>query len=100
MAGTAEAASSLERAMQLNRDFWGTYFYLGRARLDLGQQAQAVPLLRKAAEMNPRAAVVFYQLGRALLAAGQPGAAKQAMQRVRELRSQELEADARALRKP
>src|SRR5581483_8080183 len=93
------AAPYLERAMELDPSFWGTYFYLGRAKLDLGQPADAVPLLRQAAEKNPRAATVFYELGRALISAGKPAEAKQAMQRVRELRAQELETDAQALRK-
>lgn len=96
---TAAAVPYLEHAMQLNSGFWGTYFYLGRARMDLGQSAAAVPLLRRASEINPRAATVFYELGRALAASGKPAEARQAMQHVRELRVQELEADAQALHK-
>lgn len=96
---TGAAVSYLERAIALDPKFWGSYFYLGRARLELRQADRAVPLLRKASELNPRAAVVFYELGRALKDCGKPDEARQAMARVRELRAQELELDAQALRK-
>ncbi len=95
-----EATDALERAAKLHPGFWGNYFYLGKAKLQLNRAEEAVPLLRKAAELNARGSVVWYELGRALTAAGKPDDARAAMQRVRDLRAEELQSDARALRKP
>jgi tetratricopeptide (TPR) repeat protein len=94
-----EAARHLARAVELDPAFWGSYFYLGKARLQLKQVEQSIPLLRKAAELNPSASVVFYELGRALIATGKAEEAERVMERVRELRAQELERDTQALRK-
>jgi len=94
-----DAAPQFERAIRLDPSFWGSYFYLGKMRLQTKQAGQAVPLLRQAAELNPAASAVFYELGRALLATGETAEAEKAMQRVRDLRAQELERDVQSLRK-
>jgi len=93
------ASRRFEQAIQLNPGFWGSYLYLGKLKLQLNQPAQAIPLLQKGAELNPEGSELFYELGRALMAAGQTEAAERAMQRVRELKSLELERDAKTLRK-
>ncbi len=93
------AAAQFERAIRLDPSFWGSYFYLGRIRFQQGNTAAAIPVLRKAAELNPASASLFYELGRALMAAGQSVDAEAALQRVRQLRSEELARDAQALRK-
>jgi tetratricopeptide (TPR) repeat protein len=93
----AEASAQLERALQLDGGFWGSYFYLGKIKLQVNDAAQALPLLRKSAALNPNGAVVFYELGRALIATGQTAEAGRAMDRVRELRAAELQRDAQAL---
>jgi tetratricopeptide (TPR) repeat protein len=93
-----EAAQSLERSRALDANFWGTWFYLGKARLKQDAGA-AIPLLQRAAELNPNAATVFYELGLALKAGGREEDARRAMDRVREIRARELRADEEALRK-
>jgi tetratricopeptide (TPR) repeat protein len=92
-----EAAASLERALRLDPGFWGAYFYLGKARLKLGQGGQTIPLLQKAAALNPTAPMVFYELGLALKASGRNEEAGRAMDRVRELRAAEVENDIKLL---
>jgi tetratricopeptide (TPR) repeat protein len=94
------AAAQFERAIRLDSSFWGSYFYLGRIRLQQARPFEAVPLLRKAADLNPSSASLFYELGRALMAAGQSADADAAMQRVRALRAEELARDTQALRQP
>jgi Flp pilus assembly protein TadD len=93
-----DAARSLERSRALDANFWGTWFYLGKARLKQDASA-AIPLLQRAAELNANAAIVFYELGLALKAAGREDDARRAMDRVREIRARELHADEEALRK-
>jgi Tfp pilus assembly protein PilF len=95
----AEATRFLERSRDSDPAFWGTYFQLGKIQFKLHHADQAVPLLRKATELNPEASSAFYELGRALMAAGNSAEARQAMDRVRELRAQDLERDAKALKK-
>jgi tetratricopeptide (TPR) repeat protein len=94
-----EASSQLEKAIRLDPGFWGSYYYLGKVKLQTQRWEQAVPLLRKAVALNAGAAVAFYELGRALNATGQTAEAELAMQRVRELRAEELQQDTKALRK-
>src|SRR5260370_18272164 len=94
-----EAVRNLERARQLNPGFWGSYFYLGKARLQANQAAQAVPLLQRAAELNSSESAVFYQLGRAFTATGQNALAAAAMRRVKELKDPSLAGEAKRLRK-
>ena len=89
-----EAIRHLERARELKPNFWGSYFYLAKAR-----PAEAIPLLQKAAELNPSESAIFYQLGRALTAAGRPAEAAAAMQRVRELKAQGLAEETKTLQK-
>jgi len=96
---TTDASAQFERALSLDGAFWGSYFYLGKIKLQLRETAQALPLLRKAAAMNPGAATVLYELGRALMAAGQTEEAGKAMERVRALRAGELQRDIQALGK-
>ena len=93
-----EAAQSMERSRALDPNFWGTWFYLGKARVkqDAGT---AIGLLEKAAELNPNAATTFYELGMALKTAGRGDDAHRAMERVREIRARELHADEEALRR-
>jgi tetratricopeptide (TPR) repeat protein len=93
-----EAAQSLERSRLLDPNFWGTWFYLGKARLKLDTGA-AITLFEKAAGLNPAAATTFYELGLALKAAGRADDARRAMDRVREIRARELHADEEALRR-
>jgi tetratricopeptide (TPR) repeat protein len=94
-----EASAQFERALSLDGNFWGSYFYLGKIKLQLRETAKALPLLRKAAALNPGAATVLYELGRALMAAGRTEEAAQTMERVRALRAVELQRDIQALGK-
>lgn len=94
-----EAARYLERARRLEPGFWGSWFVLGKVKLHLDQAEQAVPLLQRAAELRPDYFSIFYVLGRALIATGKTEEAQRAMQRVRELTAQELDREAKALRK-
>jgi tetratricopeptide (TPR) repeat protein len=92
-----DAAQSLERSRQLDPNFWGTWFYLGKVNLKLNHADASIPLLQKAAELKPDAPTVFYELGLALKAAGRSDDARRAMDRVRVLRARELHADQEAL---
>lgn len=93
-----EAAQSLERSRALDPNFWGTWLYLGKARLRHDAGA-AIALLEKAAALNPNSATTFYELGLALKTAGRSDDARRAMDRVREIRARELHADEEALRR-
>ncbi len=86
-----EAVPPLERARDLNPGFWGTYFYLGKMKFQTGLPREAVPLLQKAAELNPGETSVYYQLGRALSACGREAESRRVMERVREIKSRELD---------
>jgi tetratricopeptide (TPR) repeat protein len=86
-----EAVAPLERARELNPGFWGTYFYLGKMKFQTDHPREAVPLLQKAAELNPGETAVYYQLGRARSACGREAEARRAMERVREIKSRELD---------
>ena len=73
----------LEEARKLKPDSYGVYLYLGRARLHLGQAADAVALLRKAVQLNPNDANAEFTLARALKINGQESASREAFNRVR-----------------
>ncbi|HUI53858.1 MAG TPA: tetratricopeptide repeat protein [Bryobacteraceae bacterium] len=94
-----EASDYLRRAQRLTPDFWGTYYHLGRLKLRANQPAEAVVLLRKAVELNQTSSSVFYELGRALMATGHTEEAQRVMERVRQLMTEELEQEAKAVRK-
>ena len=95
----AEAVDYLERAQKADPTFWGSYFQLGKIRLQQHQAREAIALLRKAADLNSASAAAFYEFGRALMASGKTSEARQAMDRVRQLQANELEGEAKALRK-
>ncbi len=78
-------------------DSWATYFYMGKAKLELKDAAAAIGLLRQAAEMNSDDPGVFYLLGRALRSEGRTQEAETAFRRVAALHSTALDAEKRAL---
>jgi predicted Zn-dependent protease len=79
-----EGIPRLEQTRAARPDFWGSYYYLGRARL-AQKHASAVDLLETAARMNPDEAPIFFQLARALAGAGRNAEAAQARARFTEL---------------
>lgn len=93
----AEGWPHLEKARRLRPDFWGTLYYLGRARLQTNRAEEALPLLEEASRLNPGEAAIFYQLGRALKACGREDDARRAMDRVRELRAGKLRTEVELL---
>jgi tetratricopeptide (TPR) repeat protein len=94
-----QAMPQLERAIQLDPKFWGSYYYLGKATLQTHHAEQAIPLLRQAVALNAKSAEACYELGRALMATGQNAEAEQAMQRVKQLRELEVARDVEMLRR-
>ena len=62
----ADGVPFLEQARALDPDSWATYLYLGKARLKLHDNAEAVHYLQQAAEMNRDEASVFYLLASAV----------------------------------
>jgi tetratricopeptide (TPR) repeat protein len=94
---TAEGVRLLETAQTARPDFWGTYYYLGKSRLQEGDAKGAVKLLRAAAERKPEEPAVYYQLGRALKTLGLAEEARVAMERVTELKKNELNRSREAL---
>lgn len=86
----------LEKARAARPDFWGSYYYLGRARLQLQDPHEAVKLLERAAELNSEEQSVFFQLSRALKLAGRDADSQRARERFTALmnrqRSREQEA--------
>ena len=79
-------------------DAWATYFYMGKAELQLHHTDQAIPLLRRAADMNPDDASAPYLLARALRSEGRTQDADAAMRRVVELHTSGMDAERRALK--
>lgn len=79
-------------------DSWATYFYLGKAELQLNHTSAAIPLLQQAAAMNPDDSSPFYLLAKAFKSEGHPEDATAAMQRVVALHSTALAAERRALK--
>ena len=70
-------------------------FDLGKAKLKLHDNAEAVRYLQQAAEMNDDEASVFYLLATALRASGRDQEARVALRRVSELHTTSLEVDRR-----
>lgn len=85
----AEAIPYLERVVRAKSDFWGPYFYLGRAKLEVDKPAEAVTLLQRAVDLKPDEATAFYLLARALQACGRREEAQAALKRVRDLKTAE-----------
>jgi tetratricopeptide (TPR) repeat protein len=85
--GVTEGVSLLQQVQQARPDFWGSYYYLGKAALSRPDAAEAVPLLRKAAELRPDDASVLYVLARALKAAGKSEASEQISRRLEQMRA-------------
>jgi tetratricopeptide (TPR) repeat protein len=91
----ADGVSFLEQARSLDLHSWATYFYLGKAKLKLHDNAAAVRYLNQAGEMNHDEASVFYLLATALRATGRDEEARAALHRVSELHTTSLEVDRR-----
>lgn len=91
----ASGVPFLEQARSLDPDSWATYLYLGKAKLKLHDNADAVRNLQQAAEMNHDEASVFYLLASALRASGRDEEARVALRRVSELHTTALEVDRR-----
>jgi tetratricopeptide (TPR) repeat protein len=83
-----ESIPFLDRARTSRPDGWGSYYYLGRARLQLNESAAAVAMLEQAAKLNPSEGSIHYQLARAYQSAGRPQDAQRARSRVAQLRGQ------------
>ena len=94
-----EASMYLERARRGDPEFWGSYFELGKIKLQANQPEQALALLRKAAELNASSFSLIYTLARALNDTGHSVEAARAFARARQLMAEEAERDARALQK-
>ena len=80
----------LEMARSTRPEFWGVYYYLGKAHLQQGDAKSATEMLRVAADRNPSESAVFYQLARALLVLGREQEARDANARVAQLKDREL----------
>jgi protein O-GlcNAc transferase len=88
-----EGIPYLERAKAAKPDSWAAYFYLGKAKLQLGKPAEAAALLQRSVELNPADEVsAYYQLGKALEACGRTAEARRALAHVRDLRAAAAEA--------
>jgi Flp pilus assembly protein TadD len=77
---------SVSEPGRLKPDFWGVFYFLGRAKLQMNLPAEAVPLLERAVQLNGDEESVFYQLGLALRACGRKTEAQRAMAKVRDLK--------------
>jgi Flp pilus assembly protein TadD len=88
-----EAEPLLQMSRAAHPDAWGSYFYLGRAKLQASNAKAAVPLLEKASELNPDESAVLYQLSRALKAVGRDAESRKAAARVAELKRQGIDPD-------
>jgi len=88
----------LQTAQSMTPDSWATYFYMGKAELQLNHAEQALPLLRRAADMNPDDSGALYLLARALRSEGRTQDADAAMHRVMELHTTAIDAERRALK--
>jgi tetratricopeptide (TPR) repeat protein len=86
-----EAVALLNRARELNPDFWGPPYYLGRIGVEQGRVHEALPLLERAAKLNPGESAIQYQLGRALQKLGRNAESRAAFARVQELKSKSLQ---------
>jgi tetratricopeptide (TPR) repeat protein len=93
----ADAIAPLNKAREMNPDFWGPLYYLGRIYVDQGRPKEALPFLEHAARLKPDEAAVQYQLGRAFKRAGREGEAKAAFARVAELKSRSLDREVNLL---
>lgn len=89
----AEGIAYLEKGEEGMPDSWAIPFYVGKARLKMGEAAAAVTELRKAAALNTDEPQVFYLLANALRLTGHPERAKVAMHRVAELHASALDAE-------
>jgi tetratricopeptide (TPR) repeat protein len=93
----AAAIPLLNRAREMNPEFWGAFYYLGRIEVDRGRASEALPLLQRAARLNPEESAVQYQLGRALQKAGRSAEARAAFARVKQLKESSLQKEVDAL---
>jgi Flp pilus assembly protein TadD len=89
--GSAEGVPLLEGVRELRPEFWGSYYYLGKAALARGAPADAVRLLRRASELRADDASVLYLLVRALKAAGQDAESSSVARRLSDVRARTRE---------
>lgn len=88
-----EAVAVLSRAAEMNPDFWGPLYYLGRIRLDQGRIQKSLELLERAAKLKPDEPAIQYQLGRAFQKAGREPQARAAFERVKQLKATSLKSE-------
>ena len=81
----AEAAESLDRALELDFRDPQAMLTLGAVRLRLGQPEKALPVYERLAELYPEAFPAHLALARLYLAGGDPGAARRALEAARAL---------------
>ena len=86
-----EAIGLLEKAHQLNPEFWGPLYYLGRIQVEKGHLVDAIRLLTQASKFNPEEPAIYYQLGQAYKKAGRSAEAQVALARVKHLKSRTLQ---------
>jgi Flp pilus assembly protein TadD len=89
--GSAEGAPHLEHVREARPEFWGSYYYLGKAAIARSAPAEAVRLLRKAAELRPEDPSVLYLLARALKTTGHDAEAAATARRLREVQARTRE---------
>jgi Tfp pilus assembly protein PilF len=78
--GEMSGVAHLKKARDARPEFWGSYYYLGKATNDAA-------LLQRAAELNPNEPSIYYQLARLLKAAGRDAEARTAAGKSTELRA-------------
>ncbi len=77
-----EAVPILEKARDLNPDFWGPYFYLGKLQFEQGNLKDAISNLERATKLKPDESAALYQLARAWQKAGRTAEARAAFEKV------------------
>ena len=60
---SASAVPVLEHAVEVNKNGWPSFYYLGVARLEMKQADDAVKALRRAVEINPNSVNANMRLG-------------------------------------
>jgi tetratricopeptide (TPR) repeat protein len=83
-------AALLERTRKARPDFWGAWYYLGKAALTATEYASAGKLYSRAAELNPDEPAVLYGLTRALKGAGRDREARAIAEKLAKLRARSL----------
>jgi tetratricopeptide (TPR) repeat protein len=92
-----EAYPVLEKARDLNPDFWGSYYYLGKLQFEQGKTREALANLEHAVRLKPDESAVIYQLGRAYQKAGRAAEAQAAFEKVRKLKASSLGKEVQAM---